>query len=142
MNDSPPVFVDTSFFKALIDDKDGFHLQAIKILEILKKKERNFITSNFILDESFTVIRIKCGLKLTLEFRRYLEESSMVLKIVRVTVADEAEAWKWFLKDWSKLSFTDCVSFAVMERLNLEHVAAFDEHFQKAGFKVVTEKSS
>ena len=135
MNYSPLFFVDTSFFKALIDEKDDFHLQALKILETLQKKEANFITSNFILDESFTLIRIKCGLKLALEFRKYLEESSMVVKIVRVTVADEANAWKWFIKNWRRLSFTDCVSFALMERLNLEWAAAFDEDFEKAGFK-------
>lgn len=138
MSDFSPVFVDTSFFKALIDENDNFHLKSIEILETLKGKDSTFVTSNFILDETFTIVRIKCGLKLALELRKYLEQSSMVIKIVRVTVADEANAWEWFVKDWSKLSFTDCVSFALIDRLNLKMVATFDEHFKKVGFKVLT----
>lgn len=138
LTDYPTVFVDTSFFKAIIDDKDKFHQRAIEILEELKEKDASFITSNFILDESFTLIRIKCGLKLALEFRRYLEESSIVLRIVRVTVADEAVAWNYFVKDWSKLSFTDCVSFALMKRLEIGQALTFDNHFKRAGFSVIS----
>ena len=128
------ICTDTSFFKAIIDQKDDFHKQATIIMDHIKESHSDVVTSNFILDESFTLIRIKCGLKLALKFREYLEESSIVLKIVRVTVADEATAWDWFVKDWSKLSFTDCTSFALMKRLGIEKVAAFDEDFQKAGF--------
>lgn len=137
LTDYPTVFVDTSFFKAIIDGQDDFHQRAIQILEELKEKGANFVTSNFILDESFTLIRIKCGLKLALEFRRYLEESSTVLKIVRVIVADEAAAWEYFIKDWSGLSFTDCVSFAMMKRLEIKKALAFDTHFKRAGFELV-----
>lgn len=50
-------------------------------------------------------------------------------------MTDEARAWNWFLKDWSDFSFTDCVSFALMERLGFKRVATFDRHFSKAGFK-------
>lgn len=138
LNDYPAVFVDTSFFKAIIDEKDQFHQRAIEILEELKEKETNFTTSNFILDESFTLIRIKCGLKLALEFRKYLEESSIVLNIARVTVTDEAAAWEYFVKDWSDLSFTDCVSFAMMKRLKIIQALAFDTHFKRAGYKFIS----
>ena len=51
-------------------------------------------------------------------------------------VDDDAGAWEWFEMDWSKLSFTDCVSFAVMKRLGLTDVATFDEHFTRAKFIV------
>ena len=34
------------------------------------------------------------------------------------------------------LSFTDCVSFAVMKRLGIGRAAAFDRHFSRAGFKM------
>jgi len=53
-----------------------------------------------------------------------------------VTAADEAKAWDWFGLDWSDLSFTDCVSFAVMKRLGIGRAAAFDRHFARAGFKM------
>lgn len=131
------VFADTSFFKAYIDQQDIFHPQALKILQKLKKTGVILITSNYILDEIFTLLRVKCGLDLAMDFKAVLEEFETDLKIVRVLAKDEASAWEWFVKDWSKLSFTDCVSFALMERLSLQVAAAFDEHFKKAGFKVL-----
>lgn len=136
MNDPLMVFTDTSFFKAYIDKKDQFHQKALKIFEQLKISQVLLITSNYILDETFTLLRVKCNLELAHEFKRALEEFDTGLKIVRVTVADEADAWDYFIKDWSKLSFTDCVSFALMKRLELKRVVAFDTHFQKAGFQM------
>ena len=92
------------------------------------------ITSNDILDESFTLIRSRCGVKTVEKFRESLLESTPVFTIARVTVDDENAAWKWFLYDWEKLSFTDCVSFAVMKRLYITRVATFDSDFERPGF--------
>ena len=133
---SPKVFVDSSFFKAIIDKRDDFNKEANKIWVKLEKEKVILITSNYILDETFTLIRTKCGLKIVNAFRENLAESSKVLKFVRITINDEAEAWNWFLNDWSKLSFTDCVSFAVMKRLKLTRAATFDQHFKKSIFKI------
>lgn len=136
MSSSLKVFVDTSFFKAYIDIKDAFHLKALEIFQELKEKEALLITSNYILDETFTLLRVKCDLEIAIEFKTILEEFETGLKIVRVTNSDDASAWDWFIKDWSKLSFTDCTSFALMKRLEIENVAAFDDHFKRAGFNL------
>ncbi len=128
------VFVDTRGFKAVIDSEDEFHSQAVKIWQELKDKQAELVTSNYILDETFTLLRAKCGLESAIMFKKVLVESQKTLTIYRVTVADEADAWNWFIKKWSKLSFTDCVSFAMMERLNIKEVVSFDNHFTRAGF--------
>lgn len=133
----PIVFVDTSFFKGLLDIADDFHQKAKNSWQKLKEEDTTIITSNYVLDESFTLIRIRCGLKTVDQFREDIVKSSHVIKIMRVTVADEADAWKWFLSGWSKLSFTDCVSFALMKRLDIKRVATFDQHFNRAGFTIV-----
>lgn len=135
------VFVDTSMFKALVDPQDEFHQTALTIWKKLEAKNVTLITSNYILDETFTLIRKRLGVSTVDEFRRYLTESSTVVKIVRVTLTDEAAAWDWFLKDWSELSFTDCISFAVMKRLGIKNVATFDGHFARAGMEVEKESS-
>lgn len=138
MNNSYYIFLDTSFFKALIDPKDQFHKEADNIIQKLRGEEVILVTSNYILDESFTLIRVKCGLEFSERLRQDIALSSIAIKIIRVTVADEANAWDWFKNDWSKLSFTDCVSFAMMKRLEIKRVAAFDAHFQRAGFEIET----
>ncbi|MEK7565841.1 MAG: PIN domain-containing protein [Patescibacteria group bacterium] len=131
---SVQIFVDTSFFKGLIDGRDDFHKEAVKIFAGMAKEDIVLITSNYILDETFTLIRKRRGRDKVKELRDFLAKAIPPIKIVRVIAGDEANAWGWFLKDWSDLSFTDCVSFAVVKRLGLDRVATFDQHFQKAGF--------
>lgn len=130
------VFIDSSFFKANIDPKDDFYEEAQQIMQKLHKEDAELVTSNYVLDETFTLIKIKCGLKFVSEFRNYLVKSATSIKVIRVTISDEATAWQWFLLDWSKLSFTDCVSFSLMKRLDITRVVTFDNHFERAGFKI------
>lgn len=130
-------FIDTSFFKGIIDEKDDFNGQSIVIWQKIKETKTTLITTNYVLDETFTLIRKRRGLVKAKELRDFLVQVASQLKIVRVLSADDAKAWEWFEKDWSDLSFTDCVSFAVMKRSGLEKVLSFDSHFSRAGFEIV-----
>lgn len=132
-----PVFLDSSFLKGVIDNRDDFHEQAKKLWKKLFDYKTPLITSNFILDETFTLVRSRCGLAKALALRDLLSEEELHLDVIRTKVIDERSTWEWFEKDWSKLSFTDCTSFAVMKRLGLTHVATFDTHFTRAGFTIV-----
>ena len=132
------VFLDTSYFKALIDSLDDFHTVAIGVFADLEKEEAELVTSNFVVDESLTLLRVKCGLDAAIKFRDILNAGAPTLTIFRVTADDEALAWTWFIKRWKHLSFTDCVWFAVMERLGIRRAAAFDRHFSQAGFEMVS----
>lgn len=129
------VFVDTSAFKALVDENDDFHDAAVKIWENLKEARSELLTSNFILDECYTLIRMKCGLKKCQKLRSLLSDLAGEIRIMRVGLEDELNAWKWFDLDWSGLSFTDCTCFSMMKRLGLSTYFGFDKHFERAGFK-------
>ncbi len=94
------------------------------------------VTTNFILDETFTLIRKRQGISRVMELRDVIAKFGRQLQIERVTVADEENIWKWFTRDIDKLSYTDCTSFAVMNRLGLKKVATFDEDFAKVGFDI------
>lgn len=135
---SNSVFIDTSWFKAFIDTKDDFYDLAIKQFKTLSSQNTNLITTNFVIDETLTLLRVRRGLEHSLKFRDLLVEMINHLKIVRVLSTDEKNAWDWFPKAWSKLSFTNCTSFAVMQRLELKDVATFDEHFAQAGFNMLS----
>ncbi|MBI4991010.1 PIN domain-containing protein [Candidatus Gottesmanbacteria bacterium] len=130
------IFLDSSFFKGLIDQDDDFHNRAESIWKNLKINSFRLVTTNYILDETFTLVRVKCGLEKVKKLRNVLSEHADKILVTRVTENDDARAWDWFFNDWSKLSFTDCVSFAVMKRLGLTRVATFDDHFKKAGFYI------
>ena len=137
VNKHLPIFIDTSFFKALVDQKDEFYDQALKINTALIKDNTMLVTTNYILDETFTLIRKRCGLAKALKLRENIANHSMTIHVVRVTTIHDAEAWTWFQNDWSGLSFTDCVSFVVMQQRNITSVATFDKHFTRAGFTIV-----
>lgn len=130
------LFVDTSWFKAFSDPRDDFHQKASEQFAIIQKNGIELVTTNFMLDESYTLIRNRVSYQSVMEFRQLLKSLSSVLELVRILPEDESNAWKWFVEKWSKLSFTDCTSFAVMKRLGLTDVATFDQHFAKAGFKI------
>ena len=102
----------------------------------MKGRNAHLITTNYIVDETLTLLRVRKNLEISLQFRDMLLEMSHALKLIRITSQDESKAWEWFPKPWSKLSFTDCTSFAVIRRLDLVTVATFDDHFARAGFKI------
>lgn len=130
------IFVDSSAFKAVVDVKDQFSEQGAEIWTKLYDNKQCLITSNYILDETFTLVRIKCGIDEVYKLRDMLAENPRFVRVMRVMAKDEAKAWDWFGEDWSRLSFTDCVSFAMMERLGIKRVFGFDAHFQRAGFRL------
>lgn len=136
MGSRTKVFVDTSWFKALADPDDDFHPQAHSQLTSFPSSTE-LITTNFVLDETFTLIRVKVNLDASLDFQKTIRDLRPNLKIVRVLARDEQQAWNWFPNNWRKLSFTDCTSFAVMQRLDLTQVATFDQHFRRAGFHLL-----
>jgi len=57
--------------------------------------------------------------------------------ILRPDHDDELEALKLFRKHGDqKVSFTDCVSFALMRRHDIPRTFGFDQHFVHAGFEL------
>ena len=130
------VFVDTSAWIALNDKSDQYHNRAAaKSLEI-KRQKVELITSEYIIDESITLIRYRVSHYAAVIFGDALFNSSIV-KIIDVKDEDRLKAWEIFKKYEDKeLSFTDCTSFAIMEKLKLHKAFTFDEHFKKVGFEV------
>lgn len=130
------LFVDTSAWLALNDKNDQYHNNAVaKSIEI-KSQRIELITSEYIIDESITLIRYRVSHKAAVIFGDSLLESSIV-KIIDVKGEDRIKAWEMFKKYEDKeLSFTDCVSFVLMKNLKLHRAFAFDEHFKQMGFEI------
>jgi predicted nucleic acid-binding protein len=129
------IFVDTSAFLALYIERDQYHRRASEIFPALP---RPFSTSNHIADELATLLGRIAGYRYAADRIEdlYASESIDVLPSTR---DDEIMAIRWMRKYSDKeISFTDCVSFALMRRLGIRRVFTFDRHFRDAGFQVVT----
>lgn len=135
---STSIFIDTSWFKAYLDPRDDFHDKAVAQSKVLSQEKNILYTTNFVIDETLTLIRVRSGLVVALKFRDFLAQIASHTKIIRLLSQDESNAWDYFPKPWSKLSFTDCTSFAVMQRLGIKNVATFDDHFARAGFRMLS----
>jgi hypothetical protein len=63
--------------------------------------------------------------------------SSGECEILRPTAEDETKAVVYLeLYQGQHVSFSDCVSFVLMEREGIRDVFSFDKHFRQAGFVV------
>jgi predicted nucleic acid-binding protein len=129
-------FVDTSAWLALNDKNDQYHNKAAaKSIEI-KKHKIELITSEYIVDESITLIRYRVSHRAAVIFGDSLITSNIV-RIIDVTGEDRIKAWEMFKKYEDKeLSFTDCISFVLMKNLKLHKAFTFDEHFKQMGFEI------
>ncbi len=123
-----PIFVDTSAWYALFDKNDSDHASAVKFKESLT---HSLVTTNYVADEIITLVKNRLNHMIAVEIGGKLWNES-ISTLIRVTVQDEKRAWEIFVKHRDKgFSFTDCTSFAVMERLGITEAFAFDEHFEQ-----------
>lgn len=127
------MFVDTSAWVALAVEGDEFHRRAKAFLDGLQPGTPLF-TSDYVFDETITRVRRLGGHRPAVRVGEIMRGSS-IAQILGVTADDLDRAWHVFRKHEDKeLSFTDCTSVAVMERLKVRTVFAFDEDFRKLGY--------
>lgn len=130
-------YIDTGAFIARFMVADQFHLQALDVWEKLAKSAKTCVTSNHVLDETFTLLARRVSYAFSAE-KAHLIYHSDLFQIVRSTQEDELLALGLFEKyaDQS-VSFTDCLSFVLMKKMRIQHVFSFDRHFSQAGFTLI-----
>ena len=127
------VFVDTSAFFAIENERDRHHGKALETRDELMSRGERLITSDYILDEVYTLIRMRVGHRPAVDFGDSIRASRFI-RIEPVTPADFETAWRIFKRyDDKPFSFTDCTSFALMERLKIGSAFVFDRNFREYG---------
>jgi len=97
---------------------------------------RNLVTSDYVLDESITLIRLAHSHSKASEFARTTINSKLV-RILYVGEEVYLESLDLFERSMDKTwSFTDCTSFVLMRKAGISQTFAFDPHFSQAGFRV------
>lgn len=134
------LFVDSSAFIAIVNAGDSWHGKALELLGKIEKGDLEFkriVTSDYVIDETITRLRYSVGHKEAVEWGRNILVSNVV---ERINVDEEIfnRAWELFEKyDDKMLSFTDCASFSIMEKMGIRKAFAFDEDFDKVGFETL-----
>jgi len=127
-------FADTGAFLALYLQRDQYHLQAAKLWRTV---ERPVLTSNHVMDELATLLGRQAGFAEAANRMTDLYQSPTI-DILSSTREDELDALSLMRKFADQeVSFTDCVSFAIMRRQRIRTAFTFDGHFRLAGFRVI-----
>lgn len=130
-------FVDTSFWKALVDRNDEKHKSASDYFFAIQQTAPTLFTSDAVFSETVTLLRMRPGLgfKISKKWGKSLinSEATTLLHLDETTFF---ESWAIFSKYKDKtFSFVDCSSFALMKKLNLSVALTFDRHFAEFGFE-------
>lgn len=131
------VFADTSFFFALAAKRDHAHRRAVDLYARLLKAGRTVITTDYVLDETLTLVKLRTDADTAWALLERIEESGSI-DIESIHAARFRAAKLLFRKHADhEYSFTDCTSFAVMRELKLQEALTTDAHFTEAGFKAL-----
>lgn len=129
------IFIDTGAFLARYLTRDQHHEAAIAGWAALQRTNRDCCTSNFVLDELFTLLGRRAGFDFASQRARAIYASD-ALRILRPDQACETKAIALMERYADqRISFTDCVSFQLMHSNRLSQFFGFDHHFELAGFE-------
>jgi predicted nucleic acid-binding protein len=131
------IFADTGAWIALADKNDRYHESAKNIYCSIQKRKIQLVITDYIFDETATWLHYKIDHKTACDWGNKILNSRMV-DIVKVSEEHIDAGWKIFQKYHDQqFSFTDCVSFAVMNLLGIKEIFTYDSHFATMGFCVI-----
>ncbi len=131
------LFVDTAGWMACADEADPAHHRALRSRDAALESGSVLVTTDYVIDETLTLIRVRLTLAAAEAWWAQLEGSSR-LRWEWIGMARAERARDVFFRHRDKsYSFTDCTSFVVMKELKLKQALTTDRHFRQMGFEVV-----
>ena len=132
----PHLFLDSSFWIALRDEKETEHKRAAEITAHLLNRKERLVVTPLVFAETHAYFA-----KAPYRAQQILDdfENNPILVCEQPTPLDQREAIRLLRRHTDKTySFCDAVSFIIMQRLELKRAATFDDHFRQFGkFEVI-----
>ena len=129
-----PIFIDTGYVIALINQRDQYHQQAV---ELAGRFEGHPLLAT-------DAILLEIGNALA---RSYKQESIAVIEqflqadevdIIHLTPQLFNQGFALYKKYQDKTwTLVDCISIVVMQEARISQVLTFDQHFAQAGFEIL-----
>jgi len=131
------LFVDTAGWVACADAADPTHDRCCQVRDSALEAGQTLVTTDFVVDETLTVIRFRLGLRAAERWWGQID-GSVRLRWERIDAERFERARRLFFQYRDKdFSFTDCTSFVVMLETRLTHAITTDRHFRQVGFQVL-----
>jgi len=127
------LFVDTWGWIAIADRRDAGHEAATEIFQ-QARRSGGAITSNFILDETFTLLFQRRPFQDAWHFTTNVVQSPYidVQEVTGARFSKTIELRKQF-SDKPRISFTDLSTMAIMVELGISDILTADRHFTHVG---------
>jgi uncharacterized protein len=126
------IFIDTSFIVVLINERDQYHAQAVKIADQYDGQSI-FVTDAVLLEVGNALSR---GYKL--EAIQVIENLLLSddVEVIHLTPELFDQAFQLYKNRKDKAwGLVDCISFVTMQNHNINTSLTFDQHFVQAGFQ-------
>jgi hypothetical protein len=134
---SHSIFIDSSAWIALFSRRDQHHGEADRMFRSMVASKERMLTTNLVLAEIHRLFLHRAGIKAATSVLEKVEASPLVkIEFADSTHHQSAMAWMGKLRE-HPISYTDAVSFSVMEAAGCSDVLSYDQHFRIAGFKTL-----
>jgi len=131
----PRILYDSSFLVGLIDERDTWHKQAVKISDFLTSFEHEDIIFDCVVNELVSVLARRFEEKKRRDFLKVLEEIRSKITKDKIswtctetidmydTIFDTIEEYE------GKLNFHDAIIVLIMEKFEIDFIVSFDTDF-------------
>lgn len=140
------LFIDTWGWLTLRDQNESQHKVVQEYYQTLDDKQSELITSDYVLDETYTLLFRRLPFTKAAESMRLLDEAidlgEVQLEYINARRFKRAEEIRIRFQDKPKISFTDLTSMVIMSELEIQSILTEDKHFGHVGmnFKLVPPK--
>ena len=130
-------FLDTSYILALEIKNESNHQNVLQNWLKLRSTNPQLVTTTYIFDEVVTFLNSRKLHNKAIDIGdRLLRSSSLDLIEIDQTLFNQG--WLYFKQYQDKYySFTDCISFSIMNQKKITIALTLDNHFRQAGFQMM-----
>jgi predicted nucleic acid-binding protein len=134
-----PIFIDTAYVIALINERDQYHSQAVELAN--RFAGQPLITTDAVLLEIGNALARSFKQEAIVIIEQFLTADEV--KIVHLTPELFTKSFALYRQYQDKTwSLVDCISIVVMGEADISQVLSFDRHFIQAGFTVLDSEST
>ena len=131
------LFVDTAGWMACADAADPAHADTRAARDAALELNVSLVTTDYVIDETLTLIRMRLGLRTAEVWWLQIESSSRLRwEWIGELRAERARTLFFHHRD-KDFSFTDCTSFVLMRELKIRQALTTNAHFRQMGFQIL-----
>lgn len=130
------LFIDTGAFFSRELKSDQHHKVSIAAWQQIENNSMRLYSNEHVLDETMSMLARRTSYAFASEWGSTCLQSQEY-QWLQTTEADLQTALTLMRKYADQaVSFTDCISFALMKREGIKYIFSFDRHFQAAQFRL------